>query len=190
MPKQVYTWGKVRPGDIISFRYKGKVRVSSTTTLLVLNKRMPVIRKDGTKNYHLIGLKLEEKGTIPLIKNKPLLTDLLEQIGEIQIVNTESGIYRVEIEGVGLRGATKRIYNNIKKKLDRFSVYRTYNYKEASRSAVFLEPIVISNELREILRAKGLEDYVPTAKEEAERKAAEVKRTLTKMNQFRDKVLE
>ena len=151
---------------------------------------MPVIRKDGTKNYHLIGLKLEEKGTIPLIRNKSLLTDLLEQIGEIQIVNTESGIYRVEIGGVGLRGATKRIYNNIKKKLNRFSVYRTYNYEEASKSAVFLEPIVISDELREILRAKGLEDFVPTAKDIAERKAAEVKRTLTKVNQLRDKVLE
>ena len=24
MPKQVYTWGKVTAGDIISFRYKGK----------------------------------------------------------------------------------------------------------------------------------------------------------------------
>ena len=24
MPKKVYTWGKVKPGDIISFRYKGK----------------------------------------------------------------------------------------------------------------------------------------------------------------------
>ena len=24
MSKQIYTWGKVRPGDIISFRYKGR----------------------------------------------------------------------------------------------------------------------------------------------------------------------
>ena len=24
MPKQIYTWGKVQAGDIISFRYKGK----------------------------------------------------------------------------------------------------------------------------------------------------------------------
>ena len=35
MPKQVYTWGKVTAGDIISFRYKGKKPTSTLTTLLV-----------------------------------------------------------------------------------------------------------------------------------------------------------
>ena len=184
MPKQVYTWGKVRAGDIISFRYKGKAaRISSSATLLVLNPKMPMTKKDGTDTFHLIGLKLEEQGTIPLIRNQPLLSELLEQVGEIQLVDTRSGIYRVEIRGAGSRGATKRTYENIKRKLDTFSVYRTYNYKEARKSAVFLEPIVISKDLREILREVGISKAVDLdkVKEDAIRKAAELKLRLDKI---------
>ena len=58
MPKQVYTWGKVKAGDIISFRYKGKQLTPTLTTILVLNPRIPYTRKDKTKVYHLVGLKL------------------------------------------------------------------------------------------------------------------------------------
>ena len=43
MPKKVYTWGKVRAGDIVSFRYKGKKPTGMLTTLLVMNPRMPYI---------------------------------------------------------------------------------------------------------------------------------------------------
>ena len=65
--KQPHSWNKIRPGDIISFRYKtkstGKVLVHS---LLVLNPRLPVVLKDGTKTKHLIGIKLEESNKIEL----------------------------------------------------------------------------------------------------------------------------
>ena len=160
MSKTVYTWGKVIAGDIISFRYKGKGPVGYLTTLLVLNPKMPYKRKDGTKTFHLIGLKLEEQGTIPLIRNKPLLTELLEQIGEVQLIDSKNHIYAIRIEGVGPRGATKRVYNKIKRKLERFAVYRTYDYKEARKSAVFLEPIVISKTLREELRTSSMEELL------------------------------
>ena len=89
MPKQVYTWGKVTAGDIISFRYKGKKETSTLTTLLVLNPRMPYTRKDNTKTLHLIGLKLESRGNVPTIKNKTLVVKLLERFGQIQVVGCE-----------------------------------------------------------------------------------------------------
>ena len=73
MAKQVYTWGKVRAGDIISFRYKGNKPTGTLTTLLVFNPKLPHTKKDGTKTFHLVGLKLEDRGTIPMIKNKPML---------------------------------------------------------------------------------------------------------------------
>ena len=92
MPKQVYTWGKVTAGDIISFRYKGKKPTGTLTTLLVLNPRMPYKRKDETKTFHLIGLKLEDRGTVPMIKNKPLLVQLLERVGNIQVVSGDDKI--------------------------------------------------------------------------------------------------
>ena len=151
MPKTVYTWTKVKAGDIISFRYKGKKATGTLTTLLVLNPKIPYDRKDGTKTFHLVGLKLEEQGTIPLVRNKPLLVQLLSSIGEIQVVDGESGIFRVEMKSVGPRGVTKRVYKTIKRKLKQFAIYRTYDYKEARKSQVFLEPITLPKLLVEAL---------------------------------------
>ena len=151
MPKQIYTWNKVKTGDIISFRYKGKKRTGLLTTILVLNPRFPYTRKDKTKTFHLIGLKLEISGVIPTIRNKPKLVQLLERIGELEVVDSESGIYRVNIKNVGPRGVKQATYQKMKRHIERHSVYRTYDYREAKRSQVFLEPIVLPKEFREAL---------------------------------------
>jgi len=151
MPKKQYNWSKVTAGDIISFRYKGKEPVSTLHTLLVLNPKMPYTRKGGIKTFHLIGLKLEDRGTISTIKNKPMLVQLLDRIGDVQVVSKDDKIYRVEVASTGPRGATKRIYNSIKSKLKRFAIYRTYDYKEAKKSGVFLEPIKLPKPLVEVL---------------------------------------
>ena len=151
MPKQIYTWGKVVTGDIISFRYKGKRSRGLLTTLLVLNPRLPFTKKDGTKNFHLVGLKLEQSGTIPMVRNKPFLVQLLEKIGSIQFVSEEDQIYRLVIENVGTRGARPAVYKEIKRLLKTYTVYRTYELIEARKSQVFLEPISLPKDLREEL---------------------------------------
>ena len=151
MPKQVYTWGKVTAGDIISFRYKGKKPTGTLTTILVLNPRMPYMRKDNIKAFYLVGLKLEYRGNVPMIKSKPILAQLLESFGEIQLVDGDNGIYRIEIPKTGPRGVTKDIYNKLKKYINKHAVYRTYNYMEAKKSSVFLEPITLPKELVEVL---------------------------------------
>ena len=151
MAKRVYTWGKVRAGDIVSFRYKGKKPTGTLTTLLVFNPRLPYTRKDGTKTFHLVGLKLEDRGSIPIIKSKPMLVQLLERVGEIQVISGDDQIYRVIIENVGVRGVRKATYTKLKQYIEKHSVYRTYDYREAKRSQVFLEPIVLPKEFREVL---------------------------------------
>ena len=151
MPKQIYTWGKVEAGDIISFRYKGKKPAGALTTVLVFNPKLPYTKKDGTKTFHLVGLKLEDIGTIPIIKNKPMLVQLLERVGNIEVVSGEDEIYRVEIKGVGVRGVRKATYDKLKQYIERYSVYRTYDYVEARKSQVFLEPISFPKEFREAL---------------------------------------
>ena len=45
MPKQIYSWGKVRAGDIISFRYKGKQPTGTLTTILVLESKNTIHKK-------------------------------------------------------------------------------------------------------------------------------------------------
>ena len=151
MPKQIYNWSRVKAGDIISFRYKGKKSTGTLTTLLVFNPKIPYIRKDGSKTFHLVGLKLEDRGTIPMIRNKPMLVQLLEKVGSIQVVSGDDQIYRVVIENVGNRGVKKDTYNKLKQQIERYSVYRTYDYNEARRSQVFLEPIVLPKDFREAL---------------------------------------
>jgi len=149
MSKQIYTWGKVRAGDIISFRYKGKQTTPTLTTILVLNPRIPYTRKDKTKVFHLVGLKLEEQGTIPLIRNKPLLVQLLEKIGVIQVVDGENEIYRVLIKNVNTRGVKQDTYIKLKRQLEKYNLYRTYDYMKARKSQVFLEPIVLPKQIKE-----------------------------------------
>ena len=151
MPKKIYNWGKVQAGDIVSFRYRGKKSTGTLTTLLVFNPKLPYTKKDGTKTFHLVGLKLEDRGTIPVIKNKPMLVQLLERIGEIEVVSGDDQIFRVVIENLGARGVRKQTYNKIKRYIEKYSVYRTYDYTEARKSQVFLEPIVLPKELREAL---------------------------------------
>lgn len=151
MPKQVYNWGKVQAGDIISFRYKGKKPTGTLTTLLVFNPKIPYTRKDGSKTFHLVGLKLEDRGTIPMIRNKPMLVQLLERVGDVQVVSGDDQIYKIVIENVGTRGIRQQTYKKLKQYIERYSVYRTYDYNEARRSQVFLEPIVLPKDFREAL---------------------------------------
>jgi hypothetical protein len=153
MPKQVYTWGKVKPGDIISFRYKGKNSTGKLTTILVLNPKIQLHKERGKTDFYLVGLKLESQGVIPHIRNKREMVELLERIGELQVVDAKNEIYRVDIKNVGPRGAKQATYQKLKKHIERHSVYRTYDYREARRSQVFLEPIVLPKELREVLNA-------------------------------------
>ena len=142
MAKQLYNWGKVQSGDIISFRYKGKSDSALLTTLLVLNPRIRYTKKNGETNQHLVGLKL-----VPTIRSKPVVAQILESIGEISVVNESDEIYRVDIKNAGRLGVPKQTYKTIKQKLKQFSVYRTYNYEEARKSPVFLEPIKLPQDL-------------------------------------------
>ena len=90
--KQPYNWASVTPGDIISFRYKsksGKVRVQ---TIMVLNPKLPVQRKDGSSTFHLIGIKLEESNKISLRLSQKQIR-ILETIGEFKPIDLKNKLY-------------------------------------------------------------------------------------------------
>ena len=141
MSKQIYTWSQVEAGDIISFRYKGKNPTGTLTSLLVMNPKMPFVKKYGSSTFHLVGLKLESKGNIPTIKSKPVLVELLSKIGSIQVVSGDDQIYKILVDDLGSRGTTRATYQKIKRYVKSNSVYRTYDYDLARKSQVFLEPI-------------------------------------------------
>ena len=132
--KQPYNWGRVKPGDIISFRYKskstGRVILQS---VLVLNPRFNATLKDGKKTKHLIGIKLEESNKIKLRLTSRQVT-LLEKIGDFKKIDKKNNLYRLDIQ---------EAYDLISKSLNIQGQYRTYDYMTAKKSAVHLEPIRI-----------------------------------------------
>tara|TARA_B100001094_G_scaffold90440_1_gene86469 strand:- start:64 stop:528 length:465 start_codon:yes stop_codon:yes gene_type:complete len=143
--KQPYNWRRVKPGDIISFRYKSKSTDRTLThSLLVLNPRIPVTLKDGTKTKHLIGIKLEESNRIELRFNKKQV-DILNKTGDLESVNAKENIYRVKFKDRfvinEIKGVKPRVYDLISRSNEIQGQYRTYDYLEAKKSAVYLEPI-------------------------------------------------
>ena len=79
--KQPYNWNRVKPGDIISFRYKTESTGRTlTNSILVLNPKLPVQKKDGSSVFHLIGIKLEESNKISLRLNQKQLENLSQSI--------------------------------------------------------------------------------------------------------------
>ena len=150
MSKQIYSWGKVQAGDIISFRYKSKTS-NRLTTILVLNPKLPYSRVDETQTFHLVGLKLETQGIRPIVRDKQVLVKLLERIGVIQVVDDENEIYRVLIKNVNTRGVKPDTYIKLKRQLEKYDLYRTYDYMKARKSQVFLEPVVLPKNIREAL---------------------------------------
>ena len=143
--KQPYNWQMVKPGDIISFRYKSKSTGRTlVNSVLVLNPRLQVKLKDGTQTKHLIGIKLEESNKISLRLTQRQVI-LLEQIGNFIKIDDKNNLYKLEIDRKFLisdiRGIRQEAYDKISKGLDIQGQYRTYDYMTAKKSAVFLEPI-------------------------------------------------
>jgi len=146
--KQPYSWGRVTPGDIISFKYKSKSTGRNLVqSILVLNPRLPVTLKDGTTTKHLIGIKLEESNKISLRLSKKQVV-LLEKIGDFTKIDKENNLYKLNIKKTfilsDIKGIKKLAYDKISKSLGIQGQYRTYDYMTAKKSAVYLEPIRVS----------------------------------------------
>jgi hypothetical protein len=145
--KQPYNWNRVKPGDIISFRYKskstGQIRIQS---LLVLNPKLNVTLKGGEKTKHLIGIKLEESNKIKLRLTARQVT-LLEKIGDFKKIDKKNNLYRLDIKESfivnDIKCVKQRAYDLISKSFNIQGQYRTYDYMKAKKSAVYLEPIRI-----------------------------------------------
>ena len=143
--KQPYNWGRVTPGDVISFKYKSKSTGRKLThSILVLNPRLNVTLKNGTPKKHLIGIKLEESNKISLRLNQKQVR-LLERIGDFKKIDNENNLYKLEINKTfilnDIKGIKQSAYDKISKSLDIQGQYRTYDYMTARKSAVYLEPI-------------------------------------------------
>ncbi len=155
--KVITQWLKVKPGDIISFKYKNeRMKTNLTHSILVLSRDHKIPFKSGTKRY-LIGLKIEESNR-PLVP-RAVVEKFLMEIGEIELVDAKNMIYGLRLEtvittGRMQRAQLKRIYKNLKPLNRKNNLYRTYDYLKVRKSPVYLEPIKLSNTVKEALEAR------------------------------------
>jgi hypothetical protein len=152
--KVITHWPKVKSGDIISFRYTSE-RSGKTLThsVLVLAKDLKVPTKSGAKRY-LIGLKIEESNR-PLVP-RGVVEKFLREIGEIELVDAKNMIYGLKLETKGNMGKAqlRKLWRDLKPLNRANNLYRTYDYLKAIKSPVYLEPIKLSNTLKEALKAR------------------------------------
>lgn len=171
--KKPTNWRSVKPGNIVSFRYKsksGKVRVQ---TILVLNPRLPVTLKDGTKKRHLIGIKLEDNNKIKLRMTKKQV-DVLEKIGDFLPIDEENNLYTLAIDNRfvlnDIKGVKQSAYDKISRSLNIKGQYRTYDYRTAKKSPVFLEPIRVFTKIEPDIPFEGQEPEEPKEVKEKPKK--------------------
>ena len=132
MAKLRYSWNKVGPGDIISFVYKNKEGRRLRRTILVLDPKLINKAKNPSSQYLVHGIQLE-------VSNQPTLTQmktLLEQAGVTEIVDEKKKIYRVQLEGTA-----KQTYKKMRNIVNKYGIYRSYNYDKARKSSVMLEDL-------------------------------------------------
>tara|TARA_B100001250_G_C19603778_1_gene701798 strand:- start:154 stop:612 length:459 start_codon:yes stop_codon:yes gene_type:complete len=147
MAKVTHRWDDVRAGDIISFRYRGAVtNQMQLHTILVVNPRLTVRKKDGKTQKYLSGIKIETSNAIDL-RITPRIIQKLEEVGKFTMFDKENEIYKLVIDDKFLindiKGAKKKVYEVLSRELNIRGQWRTYDYFKAKKSAVFLEPITV-----------------------------------------------
>ena len=132
MAKLPYSWNKVSPGDIVSFVYENKDGRKLRRTILVLDPKLRNRAKNPSSQYLVHGIQLEVSNQPTLVQMKTLL----EQAGVTEIVDEKKKIYRVR-----LQSDTKGTYKKMKNIINRYGIYRSYNYDKARKSSVTLEDL-------------------------------------------------
>ena len=132
MAKLPYSWSKVSSGDIISFIYENRDGRKLRRTILVLEPQLVNKAKNPSSKFLLHGIQLEVSNRPTLIQMKTLL----EQAGVTEIVDEQKKIYRVR-----LLSDAKGTYKKMRTIINKYGIYRSYNYDKASKSTVTLEDL-------------------------------------------------
>ena len=143
MAKLPYSWNKVSSGDIISFIYENREGRKLRRTILVLEPQLVNKAKNPSSKFLLHGIQLEVSNRPTLIQMKTLL----EQAGVTEIVDERKKIYRVR-----LQSDAKGTYKKMKNLINKYGIYRSYNYDKAKKSSVTLEDLRLPTQFVEKLK--------------------------------------
>ena len=130
-------WQMIQTGQIVRFRYKNMKGESSNRTAYVLAPRFRY-RKKSTNRIVEFFIGLEIENTAKQSINPLVLKEMFEQINDIFDESDKAADYTDE-------RVIRRIYENLKRFLDKTPIFRTYFLRECRKRRVFL--IEDSNDL-------------------------------------------
>ena len=123
-------WQMIRTGQIVRFRYKNMKGVSSNRTAYVLAPRFRY-RKKSTNRIVEFFIGLEIENTDKQSINPVVLRQMFEQINNIFEESDKAVDYTEE-------RAINRMYEGLKRFLDKTPIFRTYFLRECRKRRVFL----------------------------------------------------
>lgn len=139
MAKTRISWGKIRAGDVVEFRYKGK-KIGSRSrhrTALILNERHMYKRVDG-KRVRLVHAM--EFSTVPrrpgsVILKETHIKKLLKKAGKVELrEGAKSDYFAIK----GSRLVAKKQYNKLRNLVTQHANYRTYSWARLKTRACFM----------------------------------------------------
>ena len=93
------SWGRIQPGDIISFNYKGKKSGKQRLhTILVLNPKYFITDSEGQRVFQLIGLKLAEQRVRTIREAGKIVKQIFNRLGTLEAIDEKKDIYRVQMK--------------------------------------------------------------------------------------------
>ena len=125
-------WQMIRTGQIVRFRYKNMKGVSSNRTAYVLAPRFRY-RKKSTNRVVEFFIGLEIENTQKQSINPIVLRQMFEQINDI--FEEEDNVARADYTD---ERAINRMYEGLKRFLDKTPIFRTYFLRECRKRRVFL----------------------------------------------------
>ena len=123
-------WQMIQTGQIVRFRYKNMKGVSSNRTAYVLAPRFRY-RKKSTNRIVEFFIGLEIENTDKQSINPVVLRQMFEQINNIFEESDKAVDYTEE-------RAINRMYEGLKRFLDKTPIFRTYFLRECRKRRVFL----------------------------------------------------
>ena len=125
-------WQMIRTGQIVRFRYKNMKGESSNRTAYVLAPRFRY-RKKSTNRVVEFFIGLEIENTQKQSINPIVLRQMFEQINTI--FEEEDNVARADYTD---ERAINRMYEGLKRFLDKTPIFRTYFLRECKKRRVFL----------------------------------------------------
>jgi hypothetical protein len=139
MAKSRISWGKIRAGDVVEFRYKGQKlgAKSRYRTALILNERHMYKRVDGhrVRLVHAMEFSAIPRRSGSVILREAHIKKLLKKAGKVELrEGADSDYFAIK----GTRMTAKRQYNKLRNLVTQHANYRTYSWARLKTRACFI----------------------------------------------------